>query len=455
MHAKERLRRISGFWPALSITVVSAILTMALDSQTPNAAALPADYSRTLMPNGSWLLIGGKLDPTRGASAVIFDPSSGQVAPVRGSLIHGRSWHSATLLPDGKVLIAGGVDREGRVISDPEIFDPAQQSFEPVPASGLTARAYHSATLLTDGTVLLAGGISEGKTPLRSADLWDSATRAGSKLPAGMLAPRRSPVASLLPDGSVLLSEGLVEADSGQIKAEVYLPWLQVFQPYYPNPRNRGAPAVEGSVPENGATDVAVGSVVGVRFSTRLQINSISSATVALLDGGQHLDARIVPAEQGMLAFIAPKEPLAPATRYMVAIEGAKDELERPVPYSTLTFTTANGSTLLRENTSIITESQPTGARSLSAALIAAAPRAAPADPPNSYKTFFTCLNNNLAGKAGKTVVDTVTNCIPPAGACKFTVTMSNASAQKACSISFTNTWIMHTISVSSADPLG
>jgi len=160
------------------------------------------------------------------------------------------------------------------------------------------------------------------------------------------------PVATLLSDGTVLLSARTAEADLGGIKAQVYAPWLQSFLPSYAAPRNPQVSALEGSVPENRAADVPVDAVIGIRFSKRLRAESLSSATIVLSDGVRHVDARIVPAE-GILVFITPTEPLARATPYMVAIDGAKDEEGSPVPYSILTFTTANGPGLSGQNTTI------------------------------------------------------------------------------------------------------
>jgi hypothetical protein len=276
-----------------------------------------------MLPNGKWLLLGGQSDSGTVSPAVIVDPNSNDIEVLSGDLVRDRSWHTATLLPDGKVLIAGGLGKDGHVVAEPEIFDPERRSFEPAPSSGLSARAYHSATLLTNGSVLLAGGVSDNNTPLHSADLWDFRTRTAKRLAADMMPLGRRPISRLLPDGTVLLSARTEEADSPGGKTPVYQPWRLSFLPTYVKPPNPQFPVMD---PAN--------TVIGIRFSRPLRAESLNSGTVKLSDGVKQIDARIVPAEQGMLLFITPTAPLLPATRYMLAIDGAKDERGIPFQYA-------------------------------------------------------------------------------------------------------------------------
>ena len=71
-----------------------------------------------------------------------------------GSMATARCLHTATLLPNGKVLVAGGVDG---VLSSAELYDPASGTWSATGSMG-TARDYHTATLLPNGQVLVAGG---------------------------------------------------------------------------------------------------------------------------------------------------------------------------------------------------------------------------------------------------------------------------------------------------------
>jgi hypothetical protein len=132
-------------------------------------------------------------------------------APTAGSLIPGpsmlepRSGHSATLLPDGKVLIAGGMRRNQDFYRSTELYDPATGKF--VRSGYMTmARVGHAAVLLPSGKVLIAGGwIGHGCTD--SAELYDPATQQFTPI-AKMTSRRGNPSATLLADGDVLIAGG-------------------------------------------------------------------------------------------------------------------------------------------------------------------------------------------------------------------------------------------------------
>ena len=89
------------------------------------------------------------------ASAELYDPASGTWTAT-GSLATARDYHTATLLPNGKVLVAGGVDNTD-VLASAELYDPASGTWTAT-GSLATARYYHTATLLPNGKVLVAGG---------------------------------------------------------------------------------------------------------------------------------------------------------------------------------------------------------------------------------------------------------------------------------------------------------
>jgi hypothetical protein len=144
-------------------------------------------YGRTatLLRNGKVLLSGGADDFGRHRNAELYDPSSGTFTAT-GDMNIGRAWHTATLLPDGTVLIAGGETEDctnfgctfAGSTASAEIFDPSTGTFRAI--SNMNARReVHTATLLNNGRVLIAGGIwyagiGAFRGRLASTELYDS-----------------------------------------------------------------------------------------------------------------------------------------------------------------------------------------------------------------------------------------------------------------------------------------
>ena len=145
------------------------------------------------------------------------------VAAVRPQLPIPRCRHTATVLPDGRVLIAGGYHTA--VLSGVQIYDPATNSWFAA-ASMKNPREQHAAVLLPDGRVLVVGGY--GTRPLASAEVYDPTGNIWSAA-APMRGPRFGHTAVLLPDGSVLVTGGSDQAPLSS--SEVYIPATNSWQP--------------------------------------------------------------------------------------------------------------------------------------------------------------------------------------------------------------------------------
>ncbi len=171
-------------------------------------------HTASLLPDGKVLLAGGSANwVVSSDSAEIFDPSSGTFAAT-GNLAEVRQSHTATVLGSGRVLVAGGAKLvdvwDMDYYDDVQVFDPGIGTFGPTATMSIK-RFRHTATLLPDGKVLLAGG--EGTV---TAELFDPVTSSFS-LTGSLTKERFGHTATLLKDGRVLIVGG-----SSDKSAEVY-----------------------------------------------------------------------------------------------------------------------------------------------------------------------------------------------------------------------------------------
>jgi len=205
------------------------------DRYRPLAAGfVGSGHGSAALPDGGVLLIGGSRGGAIFSDAVDrFDPATGTLTRI-GTMQAGRWQPEALTLPDGRVLVAGGISAstEWRHV---ELIDAAQGRVE---TRGMLSvpRQYAGAAVLADGRVLFTGGHAAGERNelgiSASAEIWDAASGSFRRLSGRMAMPRMSHRATLLGDGRVLLTGGfstMSDGETGYRFAEIFDPATETF----------------------------------------------------------------------------------------------------------------------------------------------------------------------------------------------------------------------------------
>jgi N-acetylneuraminic acid mutarotase len=177
-------------------------------------ATVRLDHTATLLPSGKVLVAGGldaSFPSSSLASAELYDPTTNAWSPA-ASMIGARARHTATLLPDGRVLVVGGLSvalRQGGLwpsqATGAEIYDPKANRWSGTAPMALY-RLDQTATLLSDGRVLVAGG-QDGLISFDDVEIYD-AQQDRWFAAAPMVTARFGHAATLLVNGDVLVAGG-------------------------------------------------------------------------------------------------------------------------------------------------------------------------------------------------------------------------------------------------------
>lgn len=183
-------------------------------------------HALTRMQNNLALVSGGEAGGVALTSLEIYNPSGSFWTAPAATLATPRSRHTATLLPNYKILILGGRNGAGAPLASAELYDPYLDSMTPVAATLTTAREDHTATLMADGRVLIAGGRGPAGT-LASLEIYNPATNTFSTVGTSMANPRVGHAAEVLLDGRVLLAGGSADGSDGNLSttANLYSPF--------------------------------------------------------------------------------------------------------------------------------------------------------------------------------------------------------------------------------------
>jgi hypothetical protein len=198
-------------------------------------------FTATPLADGKVLIAGG-FNTHRGrtqSSAEIYDPATHVFTPT-GPLAEDRFGADAVRLTDGRVLIVGGthwfVGRPGVPLASAEIYDPVTGKFHATLGPMAFARDRPTATLLPDGTVLIAGGQNGAIEPVQ-AELFDPKSETFKPLPNPLISPRMAHSAASLPGGDVLLSGGWSVPEAATTgSVEMFDPKAQTFTAEPPLP---------------------------------------------------------------------------------------------------------------------------------------------------------------------------------------------------------------------------
>ena len=200
---------------------------------TPSLPSALGGHTATRLPNGKILLAGGfNASEAVLNTAQLYDPVANTFTAITATMTAARGGHTATLLPNGLVLITGGATtaQGSPTLDSAELYDPVANTFTALTATMTSSRSGHTATLLPNGLVLITGGFTDTVTALNTAEVYNPTTQAFTALSATMVSTRGGHTATLLPSGVVLLAGGFNDSNTNLNSAEIYNPNAGTFR---------------------------------------------------------------------------------------------------------------------------------------------------------------------------------------------------------------------------------
>ena len=189
------------------------------------------DHTASVLPDGKVLVAGGysydssALNSLRVLkSAELYDPSSGNWTSTR-SMTDAREGHTASILSNRRVLVIGGYNYDTGIINSAELYDPSTETWTNTD-SMYQARTDHTASVLSDGKVLVTGGWSgDDFISINSSELYDPSIGLWTTTHKSMNQARADHTASVLSDGKILVTGGSKVAYLGYLNSsELYDP---------------------------------------------------------------------------------------------------------------------------------------------------------------------------------------------------------------------------------------
>lgn len=320
-------------------TVAAGVSVLRAQAPTPGTRA-PQSVVRALPSERSVMLSDGRTFRLQGAAgrALVSDAAPAKLW-ISVPLPETRVGSALVSMPDGRLLIWGGLDTSGTVLADGLWFDPRTSSFTPAKIASLPLGAGQTMTLLTDGRVLVAGGWYADPSG-HEVSVFRPSSDTTEPVEGASVPTNQTLDASLRSDGAVLLKDADDTHAGASSSAAAFLPESMTF--------DRGAhrdPAeftLSASLPLAGATSVSASAPIALRFSGKIDPTTATSMAVTLVGPAGAVMVDINVAEEGRLAFIKPRGDLLTGTKYAVVMQGIKSEDGRLLPFTTFGFETSS-----------------------------------------------------------------------------------------------------------------